>query len=172
MVKKEEKEAKAEGFIVSSMSQERSAVIETAQAIATVEVSETSLQVSSIVAVSDSPVSTEEPQSTDSAEIVLVTETGLVSLKTETLAERDTETVALATTDTESTEIPVSLGFRASLYQGFQAALSSLGLKSEPLEDEQQESETLRLRKRVAELEKEVADLKSRVAEKDTTTQI
>ena len=158
MVEKEEKEAKAEGFIVSSMSQERSAVIETAQAIATVEVSETSLQVRPIVAVLDSPVSTEEPRSTDSAEIVLVTDTELVSLKTETLAERETE-------------IPVSLGFRASLYKGFQAALSSLGLKSETSEDEQ-ESETLRLRKRVAELEKEVADLKRRVAENDTTTQI
>ena len=171
VVEKEQEEAKAEGFIISSLSEDRSAMIETAKSIATVEVSDTSLQVSPIVAVSEPPVLAEQPQSSESVDIVLVAETDLVSSKTETLAEIETETVTLATIDTETRETPVSLGFRASLYQGFQAALSSLGLKSETSEDEQ-ESETLRLRKRVAELEKEVDDLKSRVAEKDTTKQI
>ena len=81
-------------------------------------------------------------------------------------------TVTVVTTDDETKGNSVSLGFRTSLYQGFQAALSSLlGLTKPETSEIEQESETLRLRKRVAELEKEIDDLKSRVAEKDTIRQ-
>ena len=178
LIEKEQKEVKADeqvDFIVSSLSEERSAMIATASSIATLELSETSLQISPTVAVSEL-VPVEEPQPTDSLEGVLVVETELASPKAEigkeTQAETKTMTVTVVTTDDETKGNSVSLGFRASLYQGFQAALSSLlGLTKPETSEIVQESETLRLRKRVAELEKEIDDLKSRVAEKDTIRQ-
>ena len=57
-------------------------MIATASSIATLELSETSLQISPIVAVSE-PVSVEEPHPTDSLEGVLVEETELASPKSE-----------------------------------------------------------------------------------------
>ena len=165
--KKEEAIEQEDVVVVSTFSEERSTVIESAISILSIESTATEMQLSPVDAVA-------EPVVTEPLEKDVIPEIEGVSSKAETKVaiESEIEVVAVVMERNEASENAVtsssSLGFRASLYQGFQAALNSLGFKPETSEIEE-ESETDRLRRRVAELEEEVQDLKSRVADKDVT---